>query len=181
MYRYLGPWDLILNHLDARDLVYLAAANRDTRVVVTNFKTRAFKVEKILSKFFSYEQIQQFRAMQRQTGTVISGSAALQFFHRIVWPATDLDLYVEKSQVAHCTSFIASCGYLLEASRDSEDCDYDLASIQTVEDFTKGPFRVQVIATRSSVMTTILGFHSSATKFPRCLHLVLIKHAQLPS
>ena len=128
----MGPWDLILNTLDAKDLCQLAAVNSDMQAVVKSFRMRAFKVECILSKFFSYRQIQEFKDMQERTGTVISGSAALQFFHRVVWPATDLDLYVQAPFAAECTRFIANCGYKIESCREAADCDYSLDSIQSV-------------------------------------------------
>jgi hypothetical protein len=161
----MGPWDYILNPLDCKDLGVLAAVNRDMQQVVKNFKGRAFTVERILAKYFNHQEIQQFKAMQVCTGTVISGSTAVQFFHRSVWGKSDLDLYVEEPFAAECGRFVVHCGYtpgLCSINKfGNEGGDYGLESIHSIQDFTKGPLKVQIIATESSVMKTILGFHSS--------------------
>jgi hypothetical protein len=170
----MGPWDYILSSLDVKDLGVLAAVNRNMQKVVNYFSRRAFTLEKILDKYFQHHEIQQFQTMQERTGTVISGSSAVQFFHRSIWPESDLDLYVEEPFAAECGRFVIECGYT-PGSRSimkngSEDSDYGLKSIHSIMDFTKGSLKVQVIATESSVMKTILGFHSSESEYRLNLH-----------
>ena len=47
---------------------------------------------KLLSRYFHHPET--FRHLQATTGTVISGSSALQFFDRSYYAKSDLDLYV---------------------------------------------------------------------------------------
>ncbi|KAF4566487.1 hypothetical protein EYR36_011914 [Pleurotus pulmonarius] len=55
----------------------------------------SYSLDPILEPFISLEHIPAFRRLQAESGLVISGSAALQFFTRVTYPESDLDLYVE--------------------------------------------------------------------------------------
>lgn len=54
-----------------------------------------YSLDPILEPFIPSEHIPAFRRLQGESGLVISGSVALQFFTRVTYPESDLDLYVE--------------------------------------------------------------------------------------
>jgi hypothetical protein len=60
-------------------------------LAVSEHLARAFNVDRHLSRFFEHPR--ELRALQARTGTLVSGSDALQFFERKRWPGADLDLY----------------------------------------------------------------------------------------
>jgi hypothetical protein len=60
-------------------------------LAVSEHLARAFNVDRHLSRFFEHPR--EFRALQARTGTLVSGSDALQFFERKRWPGADLDMY----------------------------------------------------------------------------------------
>lgn len=81
---------------------------------------RAFNLDKLLSRFFSPPEILRFRELQCSTGMLISGSTALKFFERVVYPDSDLDLYIEhrfSRQVADWPIIILVTSTLLYLSR----------------------------------------------------------------
>jgi hypothetical protein len=66
-----------------------------SRAMHDNFKSyvrRTININRILKRFFPEPDV--FRVLQRQTGTLISGSQALQFFDRTFYPESDLDLFL---------------------------------------------------------------------------------------
>ncbi|EIN14245.1 hypothetical protein PUNSTDRAFT_56791 [Punctularia strigosozonata HHB-11173 SS5] len=89
-------YDAILSQTDAPAIVLLQRTCRLVRSAVRDYAARAFNIDRHLSRFF--DDTRAFRALQAQTATVISGSVALQFFLRTVYPESDLDLYVHPSK-----------------------------------------------------------------------------------
>jgi hypothetical protein len=113
--------------------------------------------------------------MQSLTGTLISGSVALQFFNRMTWPSSDLDIYVHRTSAALAVMFIVHNGYtfdprksqnkdifkqLSESTRDRAP-SYLGRGIADVLDFHKGDKKIQVIVATNTPMEIILAFHSS--------------------
>ena len=72
---------------------------------------RAFNLDKLLSRFFSHPEILRFRELQCFTGMLISGSIALQFFERVVYPDSDLDLYIEHRFSRQVADWLIDIGY----------------------------------------------------------------------
>jgi hypothetical protein len=110
----MGPWDLIFRCCDARDLTILAATTRELRNLIKSYNARSYasSYQSILSKFFSTTEVAVFRTIQAATGTLISGSSALQFFERVDWHGSDLDLYVEARFTRRVSNFLVrTCGY----------------------------------------------------------------------
>jgi len=54
------------------------------------------------------------------TGTLISGSTALQFFDRTVYEDSDLDLFVEHASARPITLWLESIGYMFIPSKDAD-------------------------------------------------------------
>ena len=102
----------IYDRLSAAALVRLSSTCRIAHASIQAYISVAFNVDRLLSRFFppatpgcsttcahdhthteEHARARAFRSLQAATGTLISGSSALQFFDRKVWPESDLDLY----------------------------------------------------------------------------------------
>lgn len=119
--------------------------------------------------------------MQAQTGAVISGSLALQFFERTRYEGSDMDLYVEHWHAEQVLEFLLHAGYTytpqthqlsdcmaelnrVDANHGSEFENYPGAGIiSALFNFMKGERKIQIMTacSRSSVFGMILRFHSS--------------------
>jgi hypothetical protein len=72
---------------------------------------RSFQLHRLLERYFTPSQILRFRELQCATGMFISGSSALQFFDRTVYPESDLDLYLEH-RFSHAVAYwLLEIGY----------------------------------------------------------------------
>ena len=102
----------IYDRLSAAALVRLSSTCRTAHASIQAYIGIAFNIDRLLSRFFptatpgcsttcahdhthteEHARARAFRSLQAATGTLISGSSALQFFDRKVWPESDLDLY----------------------------------------------------------------------------------------
>ncbi len=72
---------------------------------------RTFSVDKLLSRYFEPLEILRFRELQYQTGTLISGSTALQLLERAIYPESDLDLYLEFRYTGEIAAWLLDIGY----------------------------------------------------------------------
>jgi hypothetical protein len=72
---------------------------------------RTFFLERILERFFTPPEIYYFRVLQSQTQMFISGSTALQFFDRSLYPDSDLDIYVEHRSRQTIVAWLRGIGY----------------------------------------------------------------------
>ncbi|KAJ7311551.1 hypothetical protein DFH08DRAFT_718193, partial [Mycena albidolilacea] len=116
------------------------------------------------------------RQIRSQTDTIISGSMAPQFFNRVTWPNTDLDLYVTRASAALAAFFLVENGYTFDprksqvksvsvqlcASTREKPPSYLGRGIADVLDFHKGDKKIQLIVATTSPMEIILSFHSTA-------------------
>ncbi|KAF8184150.1 hypothetical protein K438DRAFT_1487164, partial [Mycena galopus ATCC 62051] len=73
-------------------------------------KDACFDADRLLFPFFG-AKARDFREIQAHTGTIISGSMALQFFNRLTWPNSDLDLYVSLPSASITVLFLVEAGY----------------------------------------------------------------------
>ncbi|KAI0337047.1 hypothetical protein BDW22DRAFT_1364549 [Trametopsis cervina] len=78
-------------------LIILSRVCRTLRTDVDRYFEHALDINAHLSRFFDNPRA--FRSLQARTGTLISGSNALQFFERTVYEGSDLDLYVVDKKV----------------------------------------------------------------------------------
>ncbi|CAL1699944.1 unnamed protein product [Somion occarium] len=142
---------------------------------------RAFNIDRILSRFFNPPLA--FRQLQARTGTLISGSAALQFFDRSFYKESDLDIYVPKKYRVEAGEFLLRCGYsfipgqrqeatfykAVEQRRVTDDAGaYAFRGVAAVLTFEKPAasgsavnLKVQLIVAAKSPMEIILNFHST--------------------
>lgn len=101
--------EIILSFLTPLEILLLARTCRIAHDVVQNYIPFAFNIDRILSRYFTDPLA--FRALQARTGTLISGSSALQFFARTVYPKSDLDLYISPNQLLTVVQWLVEQGY----------------------------------------------------------------------
>lgn len=148
---------------------------------------RAYDVHRLLGRFFADPL--DFRSLQARTGTVISGSVALQFFSRAHYPSADLDLYLHMRHRKEVGLWVVEQGYdfvpaahqpkcfvtaVKEAPYLFPEAVYTLPGIAAIFTFVKTPnggraepTKVQLIIATNSPMEVVLGFHSSKEHFDR--------------
>ena len=102
-------YDLIFDACTARSLVRLLRTCREFHISVKDYMARRFNITTHLSRFF--KDPTSFRYLQATTGTVISGSNALQFFDRTLYSKSDLDLDVPFTWRANVGHYLLAEGY----------------------------------------------------------------------
>lgn len=166
--------DRLLSYLDPVDLASLACLNRSINSEMRAYSRRIFSITRVLSLFFT--DCTSFREMQSRTGTLISGSAALQLFERTTYSNADLDVYVEHHYALEVAAHLASEGYAFvprerqepTPEETLEDIDelshaghYLGQGIANVLDFSRDDKKIQVMVSKRSPIDIILHFHSS--------------------
>lgn len=69
-----------------------------------------------------------------ETNALISSSFAIQFFERVVWPSSNLDMYVEEGEDSDTIAqyLVMSEGYTLEDTIRPQSFDYAVGEVVTV-------------------------------------------------
>ncbi|KAJ7102719.1 hypothetical protein C8R44DRAFT_716030 [Mycena epipterygia] len=169
----MGPHDALFSQLSGRELARLMCT---CRCVYWLVQDTCFNLPRLLYPFFGdAREVERFQAIQAQTATVISGSIALQFFNRLTWPDSDLDLYTHRATAELPVRFLLFNGYTFDP-RKSQKADalvqltvsvkdkppsYLGRGIADVLDFHKGDKKIQLIIATSTPMETIISFHST--------------------
>ncbi|KIK68382.1 hypothetical protein GYMLUDRAFT_214959 [Collybiopsis luxurians FD-317 M1] len=181
--------DFVLRELSPQERLNYTLMNRESYRIVSSFNRRAFRIEKVLSPYFDDDEINEFRILQYRTGTLISGSTALQFFDLTTYEGSDLDLYVELRYCRPLSDFLLRIGYEFQPINqqpstfqgaledtlsldfgpfqqnmvDNEDNFEGYASngIANVFNFVRGNKKVQIIVSHTCAMDVILSFHST--------------------
>ena len=170
----------LFDHCSARSLVLLLRTCRPVNRAVRGYMAKRFNVNRILDRFFS--DAMSFRLLQARTGTLVSGSSALQYFDRSFYPSSDLDIYVSRVWANDVGQFLLQEGYkfcrdssqhptfqsaLKEKRVTNATAHYgNFRGIAAVFTFEKdqavgNKLKVQVMAAVRSPMEVILRFHSS--------------------
>lgn len=184
--RRILPIDLlsraIFSHCPPSALLRLMRTSSIVHDEVTRYMQSAFNINRILSRFF--EDTTSFRSLQAQTGTLISGSTALQFFDRSSYPGSDLDIYVHMAWRETVGCWLHRNGYEFvpndqqspdfhKAINDTRFLEnegiYFMRGVAGVFNFVKKvsdeedseELKVQMIVAAGSPMEVILYFHSS--------------------
>ncbi|KAK7023001.1 hypothetical protein R3P38DRAFT_2531866 [Favolaschia claudopus] len=169
----MGPHDALFSLLSTRELVRLMQTSRRVRALVLDV---CFDVSSLLRRFFgSPANVKEFRRMQQQTGTIISGSMGLQFLNRLAYEDSDLDIYVRRATAQLAIIFLQGTGYTwipragqdnnlslqLSLSLSDQWNSYLGRGIADVLDFRKGDEKIQLIIAKTAPMDIILSFHST--------------------
>ncbi|KAF8662093.1 hypothetical protein AX16_001203 [Volvariella volvacea WC 439] len=103
--------DMLCDHLDPLQLILLGQTCKALNTRTQRYTSHAFRISRLLSPYFTPAQILDFQYLQAETGTLISGSTALQFFDRSTYPESDLDLYTEHRYALPLLTWLARIGY----------------------------------------------------------------------
>lgn len=169
----------VLGYLGPADLVRMEKINKEYRATTTTFMRRAYNIDRQLIGFLPDPH--SFRRMQSKTGTVISGSFALQFFTRVYYPETALDIFVGSLYREEVGGWLSSNGFIYTPFTKTHDkvtttqalsyedamlCpgfrELKLVDVMDVLDFVRdvggAKRRVVLHVTRNSPIQTILLF-----------------------
>ena len=163
------------------------------KTAVESYFRRAFNINRHLSQFF--DNPHDFRSLQARTCTLISGSNALQFFNRVRYEGSDLDLYAYYEHRLEVGHWLIRNGFAFQpASWQNEDFDiasrnckhtsepdppgerlkYHTQGVIAVFTFTKdhpeeedAELKVQVVVALKAPMDVVMDFHSSKLLFHR--------------
>ncbi|KAH8823687.1 hypothetical protein DL96DRAFT_1501694 [Flagelloscypha sp. PMI_526] len=188
----------IFPHLTGLDLCRMRRVNKALLALTNDYFRRAFTIERILSPFFNEGDIKSFRELQAVTGAIVSGSAAVQFFGRVHYPESDLDVYSEFAGIPLFATLLEQAGYLFvpeEKQRKTFYAEYnalamdppdephsydgfEASAILTIFTFARPASSpaakaksIQLMATRGPVAGAILLYHSS------CVMNIITYHA----
>ncbi|KAI1795024.1 hypothetical protein LXA43DRAFT_970716 [Ganoderma leucocontextum] len=146
----------IYERLSAAALVRLSSTCHTVHASVQAYIRVAFNIDRLLSRFFptpvpgcsatcphnhthdeEHARARAFRSLQAATGTLISGSAALQFFGRKVWPESDLDLYAHARHRRVVGRWLIAEGYKYKPER-FQDPSFEVEVKQCIVDRPNG-------------------------------------------
>lgn len=176
-------YDLIMDRCSPDTIVNFSRTCRNAHSAVQSFIHRFYNINKHLTRYFP-DPIS-FRCLQARTGTLISGSSALQFFERLHWDESDLDIYTYYESREEVGSWLLQQGYRFQPnSRQSIDFNDAVNEAHLPEDVVESPYRrmkgvsavytflkhdetraprqlkVQIIVALRCPMDVILSFHS---------------------
>ncbi|THG97736.1 hypothetical protein EW026_g4321 [Hermanssonia centrifuga] len=173
---------IIFDFASPATLFRLAQTCQQARFAIQHYIRKTFDINKHLLRFFKDPLA--FRSLQARTGTLISGSSALQFFDRTFYPESDLDLYVFLHERDEVGQWLISQGYtfipnsiqdpdfaieVLRARTQMNTHPYTrMRGVSTIYTFKKpsahdsaNDLKVQIIVAFRSPMEVILNFHST--------------------
>jgi len=96
----------LMRYLMPGDILRLSRVNRDFKVLCDRWLLNRMDLGKMLCCYV--KDVNMFRAMQKETGAVISGSFALQFFSGLRWNDSDLDVFLPESQVTRFGRYLVT-------------------------------------------------------------------------
>ncbi|KAG8852175.1 hypothetical protein FRB91_006862 [Serendipita sp. 411] len=132
--------DVLYSQLSIADILSFRTVCKASYYAIKAWLPSAYNINNHLKTFFgTLENVLAFRSLQAATGTAISGSQALQFFDRIFYPDSDLDIYVPCRHVSTIGNFFLSIGYSFKPSEKQllselgNDCQRHLDDISSRE------------------------------------------------
>ncbi|KAH8823686.1 hypothetical protein DL96DRAFT_234856 [Flagelloscypha sp. PMI_526] len=184
--------------LTGLELCRMRRVNKTLLALTDDYFQRTFTIERVLSPFFNDWDMKVFRELQALTGAIIGGSAVVQFFGRVHYPESDLDVYSEFAGIPMFATLLEQAGYhfipekqqrrtfreeynALAADPPEEPhlySGFEASAILTIFTFrhpgdsdfgtTKS---IQLMATRGPVVGAVLLYHSS------CVMNIITYHA----
>ena len=91
---YFPVTSRICDFLSIVDIVYLTRTCRTLSSLFRSLIPHQWNVDQVLSRFTRDPKA--FRSQLGQRNALVSGSLALQFFQRVTWHDSDIDIFVEK-------------------------------------------------------------------------------------
>ncbi|TFY80353.1 hypothetical protein EWM64_g3656 [Hericium alpestre] len=109
-------YDRIFSCCSPGTLIRLSWTCRAAYAALHSYYRRGFNINRHLARYFPDPRA--FRCLQARTGTLVSGSNALQFFDRTHYPNSDLDLYVSMTDAVVVADWLVAAGYVYQARHD---------------------------------------------------------------
>jgi hypothetical protein len=100
---------LVFSTLSPANALKFSRVRQVTRDVMTIVNATTYCINRHLHHFFS--DLLGFRSLQAWTGTLISGSNALQFLDRTHYPESDLDIYTHPGHALEVGLWLINKGY----------------------------------------------------------------------
>lgn len=97
-------YDSLFDQASPATMIAIGQTCRTTQNAQIDYISRTFDINRHLGGFF--DSANDFRLVQAKTGTLISGSNALQFMGRVSFPSSDLDLYVDTRNASELCDWI---------------------------------------------------------------------------
>jgi hypothetical protein len=126
--------DLLLSHCTPASMFQYGSVSKATHILTKSYVRRTFDIDRHLSRFFV--DAEGFRVVQAKTGTLISGSNALQFFARTCYTEADMDLYVPRGRETHVGKFLLGEGYKFVATK-AQKKDFSTQDAQVYKQDTR--------------------------------------------
>ncbi|TCD68624.1 hypothetical protein EIP91_010279 [Steccherinum ochraceum] len=118
--------EVIFRYLSPLELLRLCRTCRLARTLIQAFMKRTFNINRFLERYFADPVA--FRSLQARTGTLVSGSSALQFLARLFYPESDLDLYVQSACDKEVMDWLLQEGYVfVPNAKQPRDLDEAIA------------------------------------------------------
>lgn len=99
----------ILSYLSPLDDICFGRIDRKKKAIVESYFWSEFI--QLMVSYFSKQELLELRLIQAETGTLISGSTALQFLERKTYPNSDLDIYSPARYSKDVGEFLLRIGY----------------------------------------------------------------------
>ncbi|KIJ41624.1 hypothetical protein M422DRAFT_255242 [Sphaerobolus stellatus SS14] len=110
--------DSFLRYLNPVQTYQFSLINKAAYRAAQEYRSYVYDINRLLRHFFS-DPIA-FRTLQAQTGTIISGSMAVQFFSGTIWTNSDLDLYVPPDSVTTVSKWMEAQSYVILPQRPTK-------------------------------------------------------------
>ncbi len=134
-------YDRIFDSCSTKTMLRLGRVGKLSHAALKDYMKRAFDANKHFRRFFADPL--SFRQLQAATNLVVSGSNALQFMNRCIYPGSDMDLYV------NVQNSYTVCQWMIDPSRmyafdpsAEQDADFGVAWNQFMEDLRNGRLRL---------------------------------------
>lgn len=114
--------DSIFASLSPANAVRFQRVARVTRDIMHFVNGSSYSIYKHLRRFFVDPL--DFRSLQARTGTIISGSNALQFLDRTCYPGSDMDLYTHPGHTKAVGKWLIKEGYIYEPQTEDDPLDF---------------------------------------------------------
>ncbi|QDS77712.1 hypothetical protein FKW77_004048 [Venturia effusa] len=160
----------VASRLPASDVFSLQRVCKATAPIYKELQRTGWNVDKRLGRFFRDPVL--FRWTLGINDALVSGSFALQFFERVMWKESDLDIFVQEGAGFDnmCSHLIEKEGYALQSHQAQEQLrHYHVDLLVEIKTFVRSPSdtdlyrKVQVISTSSiPIKSIICGFYTTA-------------------
>lgn len=126
--RYVPIFDNIYDHLGIADIVALTRVSKALSTLYTDYVSLHWNVDKHLARFVADR-----KALRHHMGlnrSLIVGSVPMQFFSRLSWKDSSLDILVENGPEAEAMmAYVASQGYHKYKKLDMNNLEFDFEVI----------------------------------------------------